>query len=75
MGKAAASTLQLEAINMTQIAEPVSLLDGKKYTSAAATNVMATFRQLGWTPPSELNEFQQKWSKFRSEHLTEWVSQ
>lgn len=30
-----------------------TLLQGREYTPAAATNVQATWRKFGWVPPSE----------------------
>ena len=30
------------------------LLQGKPYTPAVKTNILETFKRLGWTPPSEL---------------------
>jgi hypothetical protein len=32
---------------------PVTLLDGKPYVPQANTNILETFRRLGWVPPSE----------------------
>jgi hypothetical protein len=50
------------------------LKDGKEYTSAAATNVMATFeRQLVngkfWVRPSRDPETIAKWKRFQEMHL------
>lgn len=43
----------------------------KPYTPAAKTDVMATWRRTGWTPPSELPECQAKWQYYRSLYLME----
>lgn len=37
------------------------------YRIAAATNIMETFRRLGWVPPSELPEYQAKWARVREQ--------
>jgi hypothetical protein len=36
------------------------------YVPAAGTDVLATFRRLGWTPPSEIEQIQEKWQYYRS---------
>jgi hypothetical protein len=36
------------------------------YIESSKTNVLATLRRLGWTPPSEDLRFQEKWSTFRN---------
>lgn len=36
-----------------QQAQPMSLLDGKPYTPAAATDIRETFRRFGWVGPEE----------------------
>ena len=36
------------------------------YTPAVKTDVMATLRRLGFVPPSELPEYQQKWAYYKS---------
>lgn len=33
--------------------EPKTLLEGKPYVPATRTDVLATFKRFGWTPPSE----------------------
>lgn len=38
------------------------------YSPAAKTNVMVTFRRMGWTPPSEMPETIEKWSYYK--HLS-----
>jgi hypothetical protein len=38
-----------------------------EYRIAAATNIIETFRRFGWTPPSELPEYQEKWARFQAE--------
>jgi len=37
-----------------------------KYIPSAKTNVLETFRKLGYTPPSEDARFQEKWFKVRN---------
>ena len=37
-----------------------------KYTQAAKTNILETFRKVGYTPPSEDLRFQEKWFKVRN---------
>ena len=34
--------------------QPKTLLQGKPYTPAVQTNILETFKRLGWIPPSEL---------------------
>ncbi len=34
-------------------AQPMSLLDGKPYVPAAATDIRETFRRFGWIGPEE----------------------
>lgn len=36
-----------------------------EYKPAVATNILETFRRFGWTPPSELPEYQEKWKRFK----------
>jgi hypothetical protein len=38
------------------IDETLTLLTGKSYTNAAQTNILETFRRMGWTPPSETRQ-------------------
>ena len=38
----------------------------KAYVPAAATDVLATFKRLGFVPPSEIKEYQDKWSYYKS---------
>jgi len=40
--------------------------DHVAYTPAAATDVLATFKRLGFVPPSEIKEYQDKWSYYKS---------
>jgi hypothetical protein len=40
--------------------------DHAPYVPAAGTNVLATFRRLGWTPPSEDPKTQEKWQYYKS---------
>jgi hypothetical protein len=55
------------------------LIDGKQYTNAAATNVLATFeRQLDfdgklWVRPSRDPKYLAKWKYYQERHLTEQV--
>ncbi len=45
----------------------IKLLDiNFKYTSSAKTNILETFRRLGFEPPSEDLRFQKKWHKIRN---------
>lgn len=44
-------------------------MNHKQYIPAAATNVELTFRKFGYVPPSELPEYQAKWSYYKSLHL------
>lgn len=39
---------------------------GIAYVQSAATNIAATWRRHGWTPPSELPAYQAKWEQFRT---------
>jgi hypothetical protein len=39
------------------------------YAPSAKTDVLATFRRMGWTPPSELLEFQQKWDYYKRMYI------
>lgn len=34
-----------------------------RWTRGVATDVLATFRRFGWTPPSERPEYQAKWDR------------
>ena len=34
--------------------QPKTLLQGKPYIPAVQTNILETFKRLGWIPPSEL---------------------
>jgi hypothetical protein len=36
------------------------------WTAGVATDVQATWRRYGWTPPSELPEYQAKWDFFKT---------
>ena len=40
--------------------------DHKAYVPAAATDVMATFKRLGFVRPSTLPEYQAKWAYYKS---------
>lgn len=40
--------------------------DHAPYVPAAGTDVLATFRRLGWTPPSEDPAIQEKWQYYKS---------
>jgi len=40
--------------------------DHKAYVPAAATDVLATFKRLGFVRPSELPEYQAKWAYYKS---------
>lgn len=46
-------------------------MDHKPYTHSSKTDVLATFRRLGWTPPSEIKEYQDKWQYYRELPLKE----
>jgi hypothetical protein len=37
----------------------------KQYVPAAKTNVLETFKRLGWVPPSESPKIQKKWANYR----------
>jgi hypothetical protein len=37
-----------------------------KYITSAKTNVLDTFRRLGFMPPSEDKQYQEKWKRFRN---------
>ena len=37
----------------------------KHYVSAAKTNVLETFKRIGWEPPSESPKIQKKWANYR----------
>jgi hypothetical protein len=41
------------------------------YTPAVKTDVLATFRRLGWTPPSEDSEIIEKWEYYKRLPLRE----
>lgn len=41
--------------------------DQTEYRIGVATNILDTFRRLGWTPPSELPEYQEKWRRVREQ--------
>jgi hypothetical protein len=45
--------------------------DHKPYTPAAKTNVLETFKRQGWVPPSEQQEYQNKWQYYKSLYLKE----
>jgi hypothetical protein len=38
----------------------------KKYISAVKTDVLSTFKRLGFIPPSEIKEYQDKWAYYKS---------
>ena len=40
--------------------------DHKAYVPAAETDVLATLKRLGFVPPSELPEYQEKWAYYKS---------
>lgn len=40
--------------------------DHAPYVPAAGTDVLATFRRKGWTPPSEQAATQEKWQYYKS---------
>lgn len=42
------------------------------YRLAASTNVLDTWKKYGFVPPSETEEYRQKWLEFRSLHLREF---
>ena len=44
-------------------------LNPRIYKLAASTNVLETWRKHGFIPPSEIEEYKQKWLAFRSLHL------
>jgi hypothetical protein len=37
-----------------------------KYITSAKTNVLETFKRLGFEPPSEDKRYQEKWKRFRN---------
>jgi len=41
-------------------------LNPRIYRLAASTNVLETWRRHGFVPPSEIEEYKQKWLAFRS---------
>ena len=46
--------------------------DHAPYVPAAGTDVMSTFRRLGWRPPSEDQITQEKWQYYKAlPHLSE----
>ena len=45
--------------------------DDKVYVPAVKTNVEVTFRRFGYTPPSELPEYQAKWAYYKALALRE----
>ena len=51
----------LQAARLAREAGVVGALD-QPYMIAAATDVARTWRRHGWTPPSELPEYQAKWA-------------
>lgn len=44
----------------------------KPYVTAAKTDVMQTFKRFGWVPPSEQQEYQDKWQYYRSLYMKEY---
>lgn len=40
--------------------------DHTPYVPAAGTDILTTFRRLGWTPPSEDQATQEKWQYYKS---------
>jgi hypothetical protein len=40
--------------------------DHKAYVPAVKTDVLATFKRLGFVPPSDLLEYQEKWAYYKS---------
>jgi len=46
-------------------------MNHKPYTPAAKTDVMATFRRFGFVPPSEDQQYQEKFQYYRSLYLKE----
>lgn len=43
------------------------LLDPEfNYTQSVNTNVLLTFRRFGWIPPSEQQEYIDKWAKYQT---------
>lgn len=45
--------------------------DDTIYTPAVKTDVLATFRRLGWTPPSEDPKIIEKWEYYKRLPLRE----
>lgn len=43
----------------------------KQHKYSKKTDVIATWKRYGWTPPSEQQEYQDKWKYFRSLYLQE----
>lgn len=41
------------------------LLNGFKWIPGVATNIELTWRKHGYTPPSEQQEYQLKWKRFK----------
>jgi hypothetical protein len=37
----------------------------KAYVTSAKTNILDTYKRLGWTPPSEDAKHQKKWATYR----------
>jgi len=46
--------------------------DDMIYKTAAQTDVLATFRRLGWTPPAEDPEVRAKWEYYKSLPMREY---
>jgi hypothetical protein len=42
------------------------MTEDKIYTPAVNTNVLVTFRRLGWTPPSEDEKIVAKWTYYQT---------
>jgi hypothetical protein len=51
------------------------MIDDYIYTPAVATDVMVTFRRLGWTPASEDPAIVVKWKRYQEIHLRQHVKQ
>ena len=47
--------------------------DDMIYKTAAQTDVLATFRRLGWTPPAEDPEVRAKWEYYKSLPMREYA--